>query len=497
MDSKDYDVIIVGSGIGGSCAAFALSKVGFKTLVLERGIWIKGDEHDWDPKEILINKRYKGETPLLVKQYKDRDFKELYNNEVVGGMSVFYGGAVMRMREKDFLHWPIKYADMEPYYTKAEELLEVYGEMGNIPGEPQRSKPYPFEIVPLTPPAERIYKAADKLGYKPFRLPMTLNFGNTKRPLCIKCNTCDGFPCKIGAKNDASTTIKEYNLEVKSGVIVKKLIEEQGKIKSLECIDKTSKETFSLSSKLVILSAGTIDSAAILLRSSLEKYDNYPLTGKYLMRHCNAVVSYVFPFKTNPIQTYHKQVCTTHFYEYHRDKLNTSTGIIQDIYTPPSVVLRHFAPTGLKTAASIMVAYIQNLLCIAEDDPQLKNQVSLSDKSDVYGIAMTKVEHHYSKNDCLRRDYLIDKAKKILRKAGGLIPNVLYIDSFSHAVGTLRFGEEPKNSVLDKNCRFHGIKNLYVLDGSFMPTSSGVNPSLTIAANSLRVADYIVENEKL
>jgi choline dehydrogenase-like flavoprotein len=500
MNSKDYDVIIAGSGFGGSAAAYTLSKVGFKTLLLERGDFIKGDDKDWDPKEILVDKRYKGSSPLLVKQYKDRDFKELYHNEVVGGASVFYGGAVMRMREKDFHSWPVKYSDFEPYYTKAEELLEVYGEDGKDPCEPARSAPYPFKQIELSPPSLRIYTAAEKLGYKPFKLPMTINFANKERPLCIKCNTCDGFPCKIGAKNDASEILikkaKQFNLELRTGVIVKKVIEDSGEIKEIECIDKKSNKTFTLTAKIFILSAGTIDSGAIILRSDLKKYENHSIAGKYLMRHCNAVVSYVFPFKTNPRQVFHKQLCITDFYEDFRDKMNSATGIIQDIYTPPSVVLRHFAPSGLKTAASIMTGYIQNLLCIAEDDPDERNKITLSEKSDMYGLPLIKIEHHYSKSDCLRRDYLVDKAKKILSKSGGLIPNVMHIDSFSHAVGTLRFGDSQKTGVLDKNCRFHGIKNLYILDGSFMPTSAGVNPSLTIAANSLRVADFIVRGGK-
>ncbi len=498
MNSIDYDVIITGSGFGGASAAYTLSKAGLKTLVLERGDYIKGDEKDWDPKEILVDKRYKGDSPLLVKQYKDKIFKELYHNEVVGGASVFYGGAVMRMREQDFHSWPVKYPDFEPYYTKAEELLEVYGEDGKDPCEPPRSAPYPFKQIELSPPSQRIYRAAENLGYKPFKLPMTINFANKERPLCIKCNTCDGFPCKIGAKNDASATLirkaKEFNLELRTGIIVKKVIENSGEIKEIECIDKKSNKSFTLSAKTFILSAGTIDSGAIILRSDLRNYENSSLAGKYLMRHCNAVVSYVFPFKTNPEQVFHKQLCITDFYEDFRDKMNSATGIIQDIYTPPAVVLRHFAPTGLKTAAATMAGYIQNLLCIAEDEPDERNRITLSEKSDRYGLPLIKIEHQYSKADCQRRDYLVERAKKILRKSGGLIPNVMYIDSFSHAVGTLRFGDNPKTSVLDKNCKFHGIKNLYVLDGSFMPASAGVNPSLTITANALRVADFIVKN---
>lgn len=485
--------------MGGASAAYRLSKGGFKVLVLERGDWTKGDEKDWDGKAVLVDKRYKGETPLLIKQYNDKKFKPVYQNEVVGGLSVFYGGAVMRMRKKDFDKWPINYSHMEPFYTEAEELLEVYGEKGTDPCEPPMSKNYPYEPPPLSEPAQRIYMAGKELGYKPFKLPLTLNFRNKERPLCIKCNTCDGFPCKIGAKNEPSIIIKKakkYTLEIKTGIIVKRLTVKSGEVKEIECMDKKDKSKFNLSAKLIILSAGTIESSAILLRSGLEKFENHKFTGKYLMRHCNAIVGFLFPFKTNPEQVLHKQICFTDFYEGLRKELGTATGIIQDIYTPPAIALKHLAPFGFRNIAAFASGYVQNLLCIAEDEPNVKNEVTLSEKMDSYGIEMVNIEHQYTKYDYMRRDYLVKKAKDILKKAGGLIPKVIPIDTFSHAVGTLRFGENPRSAVLDKNCNFFGVKNLYVLDGSFMPNSAGVNPSLTIAANSLRVADYICKTFK-
>jgi len=493
---NNYDVIIAGSGLGGSACAYSLAKAGFKVLLLERGSVVKEDDKDWDGKEILVDKRYRGPVPLMVKQYGQKRFSELYHNEVLGGMSVFYGAAVLRMREEDFEKWPVKYKEMEPYYTEAEELMEVHGEAGKDPGETYRSKDYPFSLPPYTEPAERIYRAAVSLDYRPFKLPLTINFSNSSGPLCTKCNTCDGFPCKIGAKNDASKTFLKKaktwnNLEVRTGVIAKRVIKEGNKIKALECIDKKTGENFTLTGRIIILSGGAIESPAILMRSGLDKYN--ALTGKNLMRHCNAIVSNIFPFRTNPGTVFHKQIGISDFYEDLRHKYETATGIIQDIYTPPAEVIRHFAPLGLKTVAATMSGYLQNLLCIAEDEPLKSNQVTLSKKRDIYGMEIVRVEHRYTGADCIKRDYLIQKAEKILRRAGGVFTKVVYIDSFSHAVGTLRFGHSPSDSVLDKNCRFFGTENLFVLDGSFMPTSSGVNPGLTIAANSLRVADYIKE----
>jgi choline dehydrogenase-like flavoprotein len=188
---------------------------------------------------------------------------------------------------------------------------------------------------------------------------------------------------------------------------------------------------------------------------------------------------------------FHKQICLTDFYEDLRAKYKTSVGTIQDIYTPSAEVLRHFAPKRFKQIVSLSSRFLQNLLCIAEDEPQERNGVTLSKEKDALGMELVQVQHRYSFADYERRDLLIDRAKDVLGKAGGLIKRSYEIDSFSHAVGSVRFGDDSEQSALDRNCRLRGLENLFVVDGSFMPTSGGVNPSLTIAANALRVGKHI------
>jgi len=491
MKSEQYDAIVVGSGFGGAAAAHVLVQAGWKTLLLERGDWTRRDPLDWNQREVLLRQRYRSGSPLLVKQCGDRKFRAVYPNEVVGGMSVFYGGASLRLRERDFDRWPLSYADLEKHYCTAEKLLGVHGEPGQDVCEPPRSEEYPFAAIELTEPARRIYEAAGRLGYRPSKIPLAINFTDVSRPLCIKCTTCDGFPCKIEAKNDlAATLLREAQaggLEIMAGAIVHRLVEEGGKIRSLRCMDKRSRRAFEVSARVVILGAGALQSPAVLLRSGLA----HGLIGRFLMRHCNAVVSYVFPFRTNPEGIFHKQLCFTDFYEDMRDRFGTAAGVIQDIYTPAPEVIRHFAPCGVKWIAGMVSPFMQNLLCIAEDDPRYENGVRLSEKRDAYGLELVAVEHQYSQDDYERRGHLVDRARKVLRQAGGRIPFVYEIETFSHAVGTLRFGRSPEESVLDEHCRFWGVENLFVLDGSFMPTSGGVNPSLTIAANALRVAEHI------
>jgi choline dehydrogenase-like flavoprotein len=494
MNAASYDAVVIGSGFGGACAAHALTSAGQRTLLLERGGWPCRDERDWDQRSILIDKRYQGESPLLIRQYDSRTFKPLYPNETVGGMSVFYGGASLRLRESDFARWPFGYAALEPYYTRAEQLLGVHGQAGQDPFEPPRSAPYPFAPPALTPPAQRIAQAARSLGHRAFPIPLALNFSDPARPRCILCNTCDGFPCRIEAKNDLAITLLQQaqaqGLRILAGAIAARLVRRQGRITSVEGIDKTTRQPFSFAARLFVLAGGAIHSPALLLRSGLGS----PLVGRCLMRHCNGVVAGIFPFATNPAQVLHKQLCLTDFYEDHRAQHCAATGIIQDIYTPAPQVIRHFAPFGLKRIAGLVAGHMQNLLCIAEDEPLPENQVTLSVQRDIFGVELVQVQHRYTRADYARRDYLAARARKVLRSAGALLFKTYRVDSFSHAVGSVRFGTSPETSALDPHCRLWETENLFVVDGSFMPTSGGVNPSLTIAANALRVGEYLTKN---
>ena len=490
-----YDAVIIGSGFGGSCAAYALATAGLKTVVLERGGKPHRDEGDWDPEKILIEQRYRSESPVRVRQYGARHYEPLFPNEVLGGNSVFYGGASLRLRERDFESWPIDYDALEKHYCEAERLLGVHGESGVDECEPYRSEEYPAAPIELAPPARRIQAAAEKIGLRPFRIPLAINFEDESRPVCIRCITCDGFPCRIEAKNDATTTLlrraQELGAEVMVGTIADRLEEWEGKVRLVHCVDRASKRRFELRGGLFVLGAGALHSPGILLRSGLERFAGSRLIGRFLMRHCNAVVAGVFPFRTNPQKVFHKQLCFSEFYEEHRDRHGRATGVIQDIYTPAANAIRHFAPAGVKRLAGIAAPYMQNLLCIAEDEPQFDNAVQLSGELDTFGIETTKVDHRYAAADYERRDLLVTQARRVLKAAGALLMRVHQIDSFSHAVGTLRCGDSPEESVLDADCRFRGIDNLYVLDGSCFPASGGVNPSLTICANALRVAGRI------
>ena len=493
MNSASYDTVVIGSGFGGALVAHALVHAGQRVLLIERGRWPHRDAGDWNQRNILIDQRYRGPTPVQVKQYGARRFSEIYPNETVGGKSVFYGGASLRLRETDFAQWPLSYAELAPYYERAEALLGVHGTAGADPYEPPGLQAYPFPSAKLSGPAQRLQDAADRLGYRPFPIPLAINFSDERRTRCVLCNTCDGFPCRIEAKNDLATTVvqdaQQRGLHVATSALAQRLIVESGRARSVQYVDTESGQEHSVTGGQIVVAAGAIQSPALLLRSGLE----HPMLGRNLMRHCNAVCSYVFPFRTNPEQVFHKQLCFGDFYEDLRAELGTAVGVIQDIYTPAPEVIRHHAPPGGRWVAGLFAPFMQNLLCIAEDEPQMQNRVSLGQSKDAWGLPSIQVEHAYSSADVRRRTYLLQRARRVLRKAGGLASYTYPIDSFSHAVGTLRSADSPEKGVLDPCGRVWNVDNLFVVDGSFMPTSGGVNPSLTIAANALRIAERMVK----
>jgi len=497
LETTLFDVLIVGSGFGGGAAAYSLSRAGLNVLLVERGGWVHRDENDWNGRAILLDGRYNGDAPVHVRQTAnpERAPEQIFPNEVVGGNSIFFGGAALRLRERDFDRWPIRYAELEPHYAAAEALLEVHGHAGEDPCEPPRSTPFPFPSPALTAPARRISEAATALGFHPFHIPSAINYAGSRTPVCVRCFTCDGFPCRIGAKNDVTQTALKNadpaHLQLVARTLAVRLLERDGRITGLVAIDRDTDRRLTLRAKVFVLAGGAIGTPALLLRSGLDRLDRSASVGRYLMRHCNAMVGAPFPFRTNPELVNHKQICISDLYEQGRAEDGMAIGIIQDMCMPPAEVVRALGPQGFRWAASLSAGFIQSLICIAEDEPQAGNRVSLATETDRLGLPVVQIDHQYTAGDRRRRDLLLHAARKVLRRAGGIGSKVKLIESFSHAVGSVRMGQAEAGGALDPHCRYWGVPNLFVADGSFMPTSGGVNPSLTITANALRVAGHI------
>ena len=502
----DWDAIVIGSGFGGSLVAHELVASGRRVLMLERGDWVRRGRHNWASDGFCFRSdAYSLDSPYraLAGGYH----AQVGSIQCVGGASVFYGGVSLRFREGDFAAcpeivgdsgaaWPFGYDLLEPHYAHAEGLLSVAGESGDDPTEPWRSGAYSCRPGALAPTSRMIWDAAEGLGLSPFRLPLAINHrrANGLNP-CVACTTCDGFACAIGAKNDLATAVLPAlvrgGLALETNQVVTRLVHDGSRIVAVEAVDRLSGRPRRFRAETVVLAAGALGSPHLVLASGLDQVNPAgELVGRFLMRHWNAAVLGVFPRKPNRAERFHKQVGVHDLYL--RNGELGRLGGIQQIAPPPAGVVCMEAGRAVGVIAAPMLAHITGLLAIAEDQPRYENAVGVDvARRDAFGLPQLCIRHEYTHRDALAGRTLVQAAKRILRRAGATATYVHEIRTFSHALGTLRIGADARTSVLDANGRFRGLENLYVTDASAFPTSAGVNPSLTIAANALRVGAAI------
>ena len=329
MATTKYDAIIIGSGFGGSMMAHQLVNAGKKVLMIERGSEVKRSKANWTIQGSLeLTPHYDKSSTLKV--LKGGHKKEMGLYAALGGPSIFYGGVSFRFREKDFesmpeivedsgAKWAYDYQALEPYYTQAEQLLQISGEADVDPTEPPRSAPYPQGKAELAQISQKVRRGAESMGLHPFQLPLAINYEDKSRATCISCTTCDTYACAIGAKNDLATMILPQlmlnGLEVKKNTVVTKLHAGNGRISRVECISKETKEQLVFESDLVVLSAGAVGSPHILLASDLDQLNPGGHTiGRYLMRHVNQIIFGIFPGVADKEGRFHKQLAILDYY---------------------------------------------------------------------------------------------------------------------------------------------------------------------------------------
>ena len=491
--------------------AHKLAQRGLRIAILERGGRVTRGPHNWDRDASLdLTPHYDKNTQYHVTSGGNKPLMGLYS--ALGGPSVFYGGVSWRFREADFednagiisdsgAAWPISYQDLESYYTQAEQILQIAGDVSNDPTEPYRSAPLPYSYKEYADISQRVSKAASDLGLHPSGLPLAINFNNRNRPICQRCTTCDTFACAVEAKNDLATMVLDKEpvrsrVDIYTEMMVTQLVVQRSKITTVKAFDTNQGEEIAFSADLVCLSAGALGSAHLVLSSGLDQYNSASdHIGRYLMRHVNAITFGIFPSRPDKQQRFHKELAIMDYYHGHQEApdLGKKIGSLQQIATPPPGLVESYLPPPFGKPLSKAVGLLTGLLAIAEDQPQYHNHIKV-DRAQIQkdGLAKASIEHKYSARDSKAIDYLGRKASKVMKKTGALLTYTHHIKTFSHAVGTIRMGLDPLTAPLDADCKFRGLDNLYVVDGSFMPTSAAVNPSLTISANALRVADHII-----
>jgi choline dehydrogenase-like flavoprotein len=500
-----FDAIVIGSGFGGCMTALPLVEAGLRVLMLERGDWVRRGPENWGEQgAFVLTPHYSVESGYSIRRGNGKWRPQgICTN--VGGPSVFYGGASFRFREQDFspppeisedraARWPIDYSTLESYYGQAERLLGIAGEAGRDPTEPWRSEPFPRPSLPLAPTARKIADAAEGLGMRPFRIPMAIDEAG-----CRSCVTCDAFACAVSAKNDLATrqipALIDRGMVLRPLSVVTRILIEADRVSGVAAVDAANGSRLTFRAPRVILAAGALASPHLLLASGLERRNPAGrFVGRYLMRHCNAMMYGFFASPPNPENRHHKQVAIHDFYfgDAKRPELG-KLGNIQQVMAPPTSLIRAMLPAALRPVATAIVRNMTGLLAIAEDQPREENRVELgSGPADRFGLPPLRIHHRHTARDFAARRALLGRTKQVLRAAGALFTVTWPVNTFSHAVGTVRMGSDPARSPLDDQCRFRGIEGLWVTDGSVFPSSAGVNPSLTIAANALRVGGSIV-----
>lgn len=511
-----YDAIVIGSGFGGSMAAQRLVEAGWRVLLLERGEWVRRGPENWNPSATLEL------TPHYSLESAYRSISGGYGRDVgsvfcVGGPSVYYGGVAFRFREEDFTpdeeivgpsgaEWPFCYGDLEPYYTRAEQLLGVAGDDSLDLTRPRRSAPFPQSPAPLARVSEVFRDAARSLGLNPIPLPLAINYTSENgRKACEACRMCDTYACAIEAKNDLAVALirplEALGLEVRSNVVVTGLVWSGSRITEVRAYDKTAGRAVSFQGRHVVLAAGTLASPHLLLASDLPRVNPAGhAVGRYLTRHCCAMVFGFCNFRPDPGKVFHKQLAVLDYYfgdSRTRRFRKRRLGSIQQISTPPAALMKaHMSSFWERVPLGGFVEHLTSALVIAEDEPRADNAVTI-DPGDIdrFGLPRLCITHTYTPRDNERRRMLVRRTKRILRRIGAWSFYTHNIKTFSHSLGTVRMGVSPSTSPLDEFCRFRGIENLLVVDGSALPTAGAVNPSLTIAAVALRAADHLVERE--
>jgi choline dehydrogenase-like flavoprotein len=511
-----FDALVIGSGFGGAMAAHRLVQAGWRVLMLERGDWVARDHASRDPCATLEF------TPHYSKESAYRCISGAEGAEVgglfcVGGASVFYGGASFRLREEDFTPspdivngsgaaWPFPYAALEPYYQEAEAILAVAGDDTDDPTHPRRSAPYPSQPPRLAQISRRFRDSARELGLHPFPIPLAINFSRDNgRSPCDNCRQCDTYACALRAKNDTDVAVvsplRERGLVVRANTVATRLVRSGRRITEVQAWDRSAGQTLSFRARHVLLAAGALASPHLLLASGLDRANPAGgAIGAYLMRHACAMVFGFCNDRPDPERVFHKQLAV---FDYYRGEPGLSgararrLGSIQQITTPPAVLIESRAPAPFdRIPLRGFVEHLASALVIAEDEPQAENRVWVNwRRRDRVGLPTLEVRHAYTARDEERRHALVNRAKRILRGVGAWSFYTHHVKTFSHAMGTVRMGLDPQAAPLDEWGRFRGVDNLRVVDGSALPTSGAVNPSLTIAAVALRSADHLAQEE--
>lgn len=516
MTDERYDIIIIGSGAGGGTLALRLAPTGKRILLLERGGYLKRERDNWSTKAVFVDGKYQA-----METWYDGDGRAFHPglHYCVGGNTKVYGAALFRLRREDFgeiVHhegvspaWPLGYDVFEPYYTQAEELFRVHGQRGADPTEPPASKPYPHPAVSHEPRIQEIFDALVREGHRPFPLPLGVLLDEKDGKAlpdspCVRCDAFDGFPCPTNGKADAQIicvdpALRFPNVTLLTNAYVDRLeTDATGRSVTKVHVQRGS-ERESYAADIVVVAAGALSSALLMLRSASDTHPNglangSDQIGRNYMRHNNSAFMAV---SRRPNDTVFQKTLGFNDFYFRADDWEYPLGHIQMLGKSHGEQVRAEELPKLlswlpEKPFDVLARHSVDFWLTSEDLPHADNRITLErDGRTVLNIVERNMEGHRRLKAKL--EGLLDAMEAHPR----LVERSLYlskdipIGGTAHQAGTMRFGADPATSVLDLACKAHELDNLYVVDASFFVSIGAVNPTLTIIANALRVADHL------
>ena len=512
---NSYDVIVIGSGAGGGTLVHQLAPSGASILLLERGDWLPREPQNWLASDVFIDGRYMTEDTWY---YADGSPFQPQVHYYVGGATKLYGAALYRLRKEDFGElqhrdgispaWPIPYDEMEPYYTRAEQLYQVRGARGEDPTEPPASAPYPFPAVSHEPRIQQLSDDLARAGLHPFHAPCGVLLDESDMPYskCVRCNNCDGFPCVVHAKSDAEVisvrpALEHSNVTLMTNSRALRLMTNEAGTAVTGVAVEHDGEQETIEGQIVVVSCGAANSAKLLLASANDKHPNGLANGSdqvgrnYMFHNSQAVLA--LSKEENPT-VFQKTLGVNDFY-LASDAYEFPMGNIQMVGKSQAPMFRGEKPGETRFAPEWtlrdVAKHAVDFWLSTEDLPLPDNRVTLADDGNV------KISYTASNEEPKQRLYhqLKEMLADLGMHHGHLFPHHAYLKNeipvagVAHQAGTCRFGADPSSSVLNTDCRAHELDNLYVVDTSFFPSIGAVNPALTAMANAVRVADHLRE----
>lgn len=555
MSRDEYDICIVGSGAGAGPVALTLSQAGHDVVILEKGPWFTENDFYKDELACCRRSVYTPKLSEEQHVIEDTDSNgnwvgestedsgwDFWNGNFVGGSSNLMSGFFYRLKPQDFrllsefgpikganiADWPISYEDLEPYYTLVESEVGVSGRVTRHPfAEPRSSKDFPYPPTMEHPVARHIDAACSRLNLHSLPTPRAiLSRDKGNRRSCEYSGFCGSYGCSSGAKGSSRAALLDRavateHCDIKPLCKVYRLSSDaSGRVVSADYYDAQGRSR-SIRAKLFVVACQAIETSRLLLASTGPKHphglaNNTGQVGKNLLfsaggsgngdfeyatmdENMAAEMKTRGPFVNRGLQDWYfindpdlggrVKGGTVDFLLRHPNAIAKAIGAKWD---GEELIWGRALQNRLKSVFTDNQTLRYEIFCdwLPTDNCFVSLDGSVRDK---WGSPVAKVRIGYHEHDLKVGGYINERAEKVLGNMGAINirSNISGVPPQNLVAGGCRFGNDPGTSVLNADCRAHDIENLYVTDGSFMPTGGSVPYTWTIYANAFRVADSI------